>query len=657
MLLTAPGLRPAVPLSPETAPPGQRQAVEFASFAVLVLGAGWVERHGAGLDGFWSVAPGLLTTVPLILVCRAWRLPLSWLFVAASLPVSIVATATLAPGGWAGSERSAAYGYGALTFVAVTAFARTPVRRLGAGLALGLVILDQFAQSWLAWWGSQDPARMLAGSFNWHNQYGAYCGAGVVLLFAVALITERGRLRGLSVILAAILMTGLLGSASRAVVGLAAGACVAAMVVAARAVGPVLAAWRAALIAATSLLIGVFLRSPLFFGDWSWPWAPLVGRTVESAGEASYQSLSGNGAARLTFWQAGFDIAREHPLLGTGLSTFGDASRWFVPVGSGRSIDPHNELVRGAAEGGLVGLAPLLVVLLLAGVVAVRQLVRWWRRPASMTADSTAVGAVFAAGVLLTHALVDFDWSYPSLTAAAGWSLALAFAGRVVMRPAAHPRRVGGLMLLLAVTVVCAAVGPVVQERSAAGLTAAGDPATPEDVTQARLRSAWSSLTPDHRLPARAVDRALARGDQAPQWAVRALQGRASVDSRAGLILAEGEFSRQSRQDALDRLRPLAQRDPLRGSDLVLGYADLLRQAGQDREAADVAVRLLTVYATHRASLTRASAVVSGAVRLSPGHPDAAACTGDLVAALDRRAPLLPLPVPCHAFAHEQVVR
>jgi hypothetical protein len=173
----------------------------------------------------------------LLALCRAWRLPLTWLLLCAALPVSIIVTAAVAPGGWAGSERSAAYGYGALTFAAVVAFARTPVRRLAAALALALVVLDQFAQSWLAWWGSQNPFRMLAGSFNWHNQYGAFCAAGFVVCFVLALTAEPRRLRSVAVFVAAVLATGLLGSASRASVIAAGAACLLGVLFAGRAVG------------------------------------------------------------------------------------------------------------------------------------------------------------------------------------------------------------------------------------------------------------------------------------------------------------------------------------------------------------------------------------------------------------------------------------
>jgi O-antigen ligase len=344
---------------------------------------------------------------------------------------------------------------------------------------------------------------MLAGSFNWHNQYGAFCAAGFVVCFVLALTAEPRRLRSVAVFVAAVLATGLLGSASRASVIAAGAACLLGVLFAGRAVGCRLTAERSALVVAASVAVGVFLRSPLFFEQWSWPWAPLVGRTVEAAGSQSYQSLSGNGGARLAFWQAGAGMAGERPVLGHGLSPFGDGSRWYMPNPEGRSADPHNELVRAAAEGGLVGAVPVGAVLVLSLGLAAILLRRHWSRPASTVTDAGAVAALLAAGVLVVHALVDFDWSYPSLTMATGWCLGIAASVRA---PPAPYRRAGWLSTAgasaLALAVVASLIGAAVASTSRhARAEAAGDPAQSQQVLQA----AWSSRTPDHRLAMQAV--------------------------------------------------------------------------------------------------------------------------------------------------------
>lgn len=593
-----------------------REAAEYAAFAVLVLGAGWVERHGAGLEGFWSVAPGLLATLPLIVVSRGWRLPLPWLLVAAALPVSIIATAALAPGGWAGAERSAAYGYGSLTFVALAAFARTSARRLAAAVALALLALDQFAQSWLAWWGSQDPTRMLTGTFNWHNQYGAFAAAGVVLCSALALTAPARRVRALAVFVGSILATGLLASASRASVLAAAAACAVALLLAMRSVGVARATSRAAVVAGASLAVGLFLRSPLFFPQWSWPWTPLVGRSVadSASGSSSYQPLSGNASARLSYWQSGVDMATDHPLVGTGLSTFGDASRWSMPLGVRRSVDPHNELVRAGAEGGLVGGLPLALVLVLALALAALHLRAWWRQPASAITDPAALASLLAAAVLVTHALVDFDWSYPTLAMAAGWCLAVAAAAIPVLAPASSRAVAAGALVI---TLLASMAGSGVAARSRNALVESATSATDATRAQQALRAAWQPVAPDHRLPAMAVTLAWRDAQPAPEWALGALGPRAAVDSIAAVTLSRAEFSRGDRGAGLERLRQLARRDPVRAPDLVLAYADLLARDGRRAQAADVAVQLLTAMKAADVPVEATSSVATEFARLT----------------------------------------
>lgn len=635
MLLTAQNPLRHVP-EPAVAGPAARsdrarEAAEYVAFAVLVLGAGWVERHGAGLEGLWSLAPGLLATLPLIVLSRSWRLPLPWLVVAAALPLSIIATAALAPGGWAGAERSAAYGYGSLTFVALAAFARTPARRLAAAVALALVVLDQFAQSWLAWWGSQDPTRMLTGAFNWHNQYGAFAAAGVVLCSALALTAQDRRVRALAIFVGSILATGLLGSASRASVLAAAAACAVALLLAMRPVGVARATRRAAVVAGASLAVGLFLRSPVFFPQWSWPWTPLVGRSVAAAdsasGFSSYQPLSGNASARLSYWQSGVDMASEHPLVGTGLSTFGDASRWSMPLGVRRSVDPHNELVRAGAEGGLVGGLPLALVLVLALALAALHLRAWWRQPASAIPDPAAPASLLAAAVLITHALVDFDWSYPTLAMAAGWCLAVAAAAIPVLAPAPSrpapsrpaPSRAGATVAAgaLVITLLASMAGSGVAARSRNALAESATPANDATAAQEALRAAWLPVAPDHRLPAMAVTLAWRDAQPAPAWALGALGPRAAVDSIAAVALSRAEFSRGDRGAGLERLRQLAGRDPVRAPDLVLAYADLLARDGRRAQAADVAVQLLTALKAADVPAEATSSVATEIARLT----------------------------------------
>ena len=658
MLLTAPDLRRHPSVAPASSGVTTREVAELVAFALFVLGAGWVERHGAGLDGFSSVAPGLLATVPLLVLCRAWRLPTWWVLLAASLPVSIITTAVLAPGGWAGSERSAAYGYGALAFLAIASFATTPTRRLASAFALGLVVLDQFAQSWLAWWGSQDPIRMQAGSFNWHNQFGAFCAVGVVVLSVIALLAEPKRLRGVAAFVAAVLVTGLLGSASRASVLAAALACVAGLAVAVGSVGPVRACARAAALAVLSLAVGLFLRSAIFFDQWSWPWASLLSRSVQSAtgeGGSNYQPVTGNASARVEYWRAGWQMFREHTLVGSGLTTFGDATRWLLPPGLQRSVDPHNEVVRAFAEGGLLGGLPLVAVFLAALTLLVSRSRRGALLGAGAATDPGVVAGMLGALVLLTHALVDFDWSYPTLAMAAGWCLALGTGG--VARKARKASQlvwsgVAGLLLALVASLVGSGVATVAQSARGAAEASGGGPGSLQ-----LLRSGWLPLAPNHLVALDAAGSSTASGQAPPRWVVTALRARAQVDSASSQVLAQAQFARGDRAAGLARLRALATRAPSRTPGLVLAYARLLDRDGQRTAAARLAATVMTGVAAQGKLSTTGAGLADEAERLAATDPPSSSCVRALLAMSETPAPRASVPSECVRFDTDVVVR
>ena len=656
MLLTAPDLRRHPADAPSPSGVTTRETAELVAFALFVVGAGWVERHGAGLDGFWSVAPGLLTALPILVLCRVWRLPTWWVLLAASLPVSIIATAVLAPGGWAGSERSAAYGYGALAFLAVVSFAVTPARRLMAAFALGLVVLDQFAQSWLAWWGSQDPIRMQAGSFNWHNQFGAFCGVGVVVLTVLALAAEPRRLRGAAAFVTAVLVTGLLGSASRAAVLVVAVACIAALSIAARSVGPARALARAATLAGLSLALGLFLRSTIFFEQWSWPWASLLSRSIQSAtgdGGGNFQPVTGNAGARVEYWLAGFRMFLEHPLVGSGLTTFGDATRWLLPPGLQRSVDPHNEVVRAFAEGGLLGGLPVVAVFLAALALLVSLLRRGFVVADVVAKDPGRLAGVLGALVLLSHALVDFDWSYPTLAMAAGWCLALGAAGAVTTKGTSPAwRRLATAAVVIAVGASLLGSGVANTAQSARAAAEGNGPQALQE-----LRSGWLPFAPNHLPALDAVGAAVTSGEAPPGWVLTALRRRARVDSAASQVLAEAEFARGDRVAGLARLRALAARSPSRAPGLVLAYARLLERDGQRTAAARLAAQVMTGLVAQGTILTTGAGLADRAESIAVADPTSLACVHALIAMTLEPAPPTSTPSECVRFDTDVVVR
>ena len=95
------------------------------------------------------------------------------------------------------------------------------------------------------------------------------------------------------------------------------------------------------------------------------PFATLQGR--ESA-----QSLEGNGAARLAFWQVAAELGAEHPLTGAGFDSFGGASVR-LPDGVTAATHVHNGYLQAFSDGGATpAWRPLAVATglpLLAGLV------------------------------------------------------------------------------------------------------------------------------------------------------------------------------------------------------------------------------------------------------------------------------------------------
>lgn len=84
-----------------------------------------------------------------------------------------------------------------------------------------------------------------------------------------------------------------------------------------------------------------------------------------------------------------------------------------VPVGSNVSAFVHDGYAEALTSGGLAFGLPLLGIWSLVGVAAARRYLQSCRQ--SCPERPVFVGAALAAGVLLVHSAVDFDWHYPSL--------------------------------------------------------------------------------------------------------------------------------------------------------------------------------------------------------------------------------------------------
>lgn len=90
----------------------------------------------------------------------------------------------------------------------------------------------------------------------------------------------------------------------------------------------------------------------------------MSGQTVPSA----QSQAAGSTESRLEIWKTGMQVFLDHPLVGTGPGTFGEAHTRYQEsefqgwTGSRARRDAHNAFVRMAAETGLLGLLPFVVL-------------------------------------------------------------------------------------------------------------------------------------------------------------------------------------------------------------------------------------------------------------------------------------------------------
>jgi len=446
--------RPEGPLVPHRArllAPAQSAAV-FGALAVLGL---WVTAGFGGRDP-WREFAGLLAVLPALLLVRPWRYGPRWLAWPLLAPAgAAVLVAATAPTGWAGAGQPAGWAYGGLlgwTAYGYVAAARAAGRRLGLAVAGCLLALLQFAQAWLPWWGSQDAAHRMVGTFYWHNQFAAYL-VGLGLLAGGLALAGPGRSRLLGAGTVAVAFTGVLLSTSRASLALLVAGWLA-LPVLLRGTAPArVLARRWVLTGVAGAALAGLLTSPLLMARPGGPWAALQARQAA-------QPVVGNGIARLDFWRSALDIFGAHPLTGAGFGSFGPASLAYGSPTAGRSTYVHNGLLQAFSDGGLLlGSAVLAALAVLAAALLGLARDRSWRGGSEAW---LVAGGLLAVAALTAHSLVDFDWAYPSLLALlglVGGLTASAGHGRLTGqsgRPASAARRPVPAVAAVAVLVVSA---------------------------------------------------------------------------------------------------------------------------------------------------------------------------------------------------------
>lgn len=183
-------------------------------------------------------------------------------------------------------------------------------------------------------------------------------------------------------------------------------------------------------------------------------------------------SLSGNGRADL--WREGWQIARDHPVVGAGAGTF--ERFWQAKTDSSFKVrDAHSLYVETLAELGPIGLV-LLICALIVPLVA-----------AFAARRTPVVPALFGAYVaFLAHAGVDWDWELTAVTATGlltGCLLLLAARTRS-SRAFGTPLRVGVVVVAVAAS-VAGTVGLLGNSAVAHGRSAIADGDTARAIDEA----------------------------------------------------------------------------------------------------------------------------------------------------------------------------
>lgn len=285
---------------------------------------------------------------------------------------------------------------------------------------------------------------------------------------------------------------------------------------------------------------------------------------------------------RLQFWATALDAAREHPLLGWGLDTFVLASQQFRPAEAWRyewGTTPqhaHSLVPQALATQGLVGLAVLAAV----AVVAAREA---WRGRAALHPGFAAVAAAFVAASTVTFSGV----AVAALGAVALAALARPAPAVVLPRWAVAVPLAG---LALTVTMLAASV---------AGRVGLAEPEPAEASERLRQAAAWEPWNGTWHAQRGAVwERAARRGAATlPQARLAFDDARrveplvAQYDANVGRIAAQ-QRDVAAADEAFERALRRAPRD----GRILLDAAEGALRLGQLAKADALLARLLGLY-------------------------------------------------------------
>jgi putative inorganic carbon (HCO3(-)) transporter len=243
-----------------------------------------------------------------------------------------------------------------------------------------------------------EGVRRMRGIYGSPNNLALVLGRLLPLMLAVALYPKAGRRRWLYAAAAPITIICLFLTFSRGawVFGLPAGLVTLAL----------LAGRRARLLAAGLAVLGLLALVPM----------------LGTARVHTLFSLQGTSLFRLRLWEAAWEMARDHPLLGVGLDNFlYQYPRYMRPDAASEPnlSHPHNLLLDFWLRLGVPGLLAFVWV----QVAFFRQALAVWRRRSDPLLWTVGVGLTAGMVASLAHGLVDMTFFVPELAALCGLML------------------------------------------------------------------------------------------------------------------------------------------------------------------------------------------------------------------------------------------